>query len=84
MIEIIGYLAGILTVLSFIPQLYKSWNTRNIKDLSRATGVLLVLTSIMWMAYGILTNSFPVIITNFLMFFLVLSIILVPFFPKSS
>ncbi|MDI6826458.1 MAG: PQ-loop domain-containing transporter [Candidatus Aenigmarchaeota archaeon] len=32
--EIIGYLAGIFIMVSFIPQVIKSYRTKNVSDLS--------------------------------------------------
>lgn len=33
MIEYLGYFAGTLTVFSFLPQVYRSWQTRRTGDL---------------------------------------------------
>ena len=83
MVEISGYLAGILTISSYIPQVYKSWNTRRVEDLSKATGILLALTALTWTVYGFLMDSMPMILTNSVVFFLVLSIVSIPFLSRS-
>lgn len=64
MITYLGYFAGCLTVLSFLPQVIRTWKTRHTKDLSLAMFALLVTASSLWMVYGILIKDLPVILTN--------------------
>jgi MtN3 and saliva related transmembrane protein len=60
----LGYLAGALTVASFLPQLVRTWRTRQTKDLSVGMFGLLVVSAGCWTAYGVLTRDTPVIATN--------------------
>ena len=60
----LGYLAGTLTVGSFVPQVVRAWRTRRTTDLSMATFALLVTASTLWMVYGVWNNDWPVVITN--------------------
>ncbi len=62
--EIIGIIAGILTTIAFIPQVVKTWKLKETKDLS--LGMFLIFTSgvFLWLIYGIMTNSFPIILAN--------------------
>jgi MtN3 and saliva related transmembrane protein len=60
----LGYLAGALTVASFLPQLVRTWRTRQTKDLSVGMFGLLVVSASCWTAYGVLTHDRPVIATN--------------------
>lgn len=64
MIEYLGYFAGSLTVLSFVPQVYRSWQSRNTADLSMSMFALLIAASSLWMVYGALTRDWPVVLTN--------------------
>jgi MtN3 and saliva related transmembrane protein len=59
-----GYAAGVLTVASFLPQVLRSWRTRQTRDLSLGMLTLLTTASAMWMFYGLLTKDWPIIITN--------------------
>ena len=34
MLEYLGYAAGVLTVVSFLPQVVRAWRTRKVEDLS--------------------------------------------------
>lgn len=64
MAEAIGLMAGVLTTLSFLPQVRQTWRTKSTKDislpmfLSFCTGVLL------WLVYGTMIHSLPVMLAN--------------------
>lgn len=62
--ELFGSIAGILTTVSFFPQVYKTFKTKSAKDLSLFMFGLFTLGIIFWLIYGILINSRPVIISN--------------------
>ena len=60
----VGYLAGALTVVSLIPQVLRAWRTKQTKDLSIRTFLLLITAGVLWVTYGILASDWPVIATN--------------------
>ncbi len=64
MSELIGSLAAILTTVSFIPQVLQVWKTQHTHDIS--LGMYIAFTSgvALWLLYGILISSWPVIIAN--------------------
>ena len=64
MIRYLGYLAGFLTVVSFLPQVLRTWKTRRTKDLSMGMFGLIISASILWIVYGAITSDWPVILTN--------------------
>jgi len=64
MIRYLGYFAGLLTVSSFLPQVIRTWQTRQTRDLSLGMFGLLATASTFWIIYGIATNDWPVIATN--------------------
>lgn len=62
--DIFGY-AGTITGASFLlPQVYKSWKTKNVQDLSWGMLILFFFNSVFWLIYGILLPALPVAITN--------------------
>jgi MtN3 and saliva related transmembrane protein len=65
-ISVLGLIAGVCTTASFIPQVIKTWKTRSAKDLSLWMFVVFCTGLLLWLIYGILINSFPVIISNLL------------------
>lgn len=63
-IEATGLFGSFLTSITFIPQVYKTWQTKKAGDLSTAM-LLIVLTScVVWMVYGVALGLRPVIIAN--------------------
>ncbi|MCK4948411.1 MAG: SemiSWEET transporter [Candidatus Aureabacteria bacterium] len=72
---IIGLCAGSLCVISFLPQVIKIFRTKNTRDLSLITFSLFSLGVFLWLIYGILIKSLPVILTNAAMAVLTLLIV---------
>jgi MtN3 and saliva related transmembrane protein len=64
MIEIIGYLAGILTTLSFLPQAILSIKTKNTDGISIGMYSFFVTGVSFWLIYGILIENFAIILAN--------------------
>jgi MtN3 and saliva related transmembrane protein len=62
--DLIGLAAGALTTLAFLPQLIKTWRSRSARDLSLGMFAVFNLGLVLWLAYGILINSLPIIIAN--------------------
>ena len=60
----IGSLAAALTTISFIPQVWKILHTRHTDDISLGMYALFTLGVALWLAYGILIESLPIIIAN--------------------
>jgi MtN3 and saliva related transmembrane protein len=64
MMNYLGYFAGVLTVGSFLPQVIRVWQTRQTRDLSLTMFALLSTASSLWIVYGVMTRSWPVVLTN--------------------
>jgi MtN3 and saliva related transmembrane protein len=62
--ELIGFLAGTMTTVSFIPQLAKTWKTKSAGDLSMGTLVIFSAGVLLWLTYGLLLHSWPMIGAN--------------------
>jgi len=62
--ELVGSLAGLLTTLSFLPQVIKTYRTRSAKDLSLGMFLLFTLGVLMWLIYGIGIQKTPIIVAN--------------------
>ena len=73
--SIVGYVAGLLTVVSFLPQVLKAWRTKRVADLSLGMLVLLTMGGMLWLVYGAMTGDWPVIITNSAMVALISAIL---------
>lgn len=61
---LLGLVAGALTSLSFLPQLIKIWRSRSAGDISLAMYVIITTGFVLWLWYGIVISSIPVIVAN--------------------
>jgi len=62
--ELIGSLAALLTTVSFIPQVWHTWRTRDVSGISLAMYSAFTLGVALWLVYGWLLGAWPIIIAN--------------------
>jgi MtN3 and saliva related transmembrane protein len=62
--EIIGYMAALIGTSIMIPQVYKSYKTKKVDDLSMVMLIIYVFNCILWEMYGLLIHSKPMIACN--------------------
>ena len=62
--QIIGFLATLCSVSSFVPQAWKVIRTRDTSGISTRMYVLTVVGFSLWLGYGILLGSWPLILAN--------------------
>lgn len=62
--SLVGYGAAILTTVAFIPQTLKSWQTRDLSGVSLPMYSLFTVGMVMWLVYGAMLGSWPIIIAN--------------------
>ena len=62
MIDTIGYVAGFLAMISFLPQVIKTLKTRRAGDISMGMLLLTLITNILYVIYGLLLDLYPIII----------------------
>jgi MtN3 and saliva related transmembrane protein len=60
----IGYAAGTLTTIAFLPQVAHVWKTKRAEDLHMGTLVSFTVGVVLWLLYGIATRQRPVILAN--------------------
>lgn len=60
----VGMAAGALTTVSLVPQVLKTWRSRSAKDISLGMFSLFSLGVILWLVYGAMIGSLPVIVAN--------------------
>lgn len=63
-IEIIGFIAAILTTSSFIPQVYKTRKTKSVENLSLSMYLVMLTGVILWLIYGLYIESSSIIVAN--------------------
>jgi MtN3 and saliva related transmembrane protein len=62
--DLVGYAAAILTTLAFVPQALKSWRTRDLSGVSLPMYSLFTAGVALWLVYGVLLGSWPIIAAN--------------------
>jgi MtN3 and saliva related transmembrane protein len=63
-ISTIGYVAGFLTTLSFVPQVLRAYRTRSVNDLSWIWLLIFMSGLAGWLTYGLILNDWPMILAN--------------------
>jgi MtN3 and saliva related transmembrane protein len=64
MVQTLGFVAGTLTAIAFLPQVIKTWRTQSTGDLSLAMLLAQSVGVALWIAYGVAIDSRPVVVTN--------------------
>ena len=65
-----GYAAATLTTLAFVPQAVKTIRTRDTRSLSLGMYLVFTIGIGCWFAYGIVLDSWPMIVSNAITFVL--------------
>jgi MtN3 and saliva related transmembrane protein len=65
--EILGYTAGAITTLTFLPQVVKTWKEKSAKNVSLLMFLIAFVNEVMWIVYGVLRNDWVIILTNVIM-----------------
>lgn len=60
----LGLVAGALTTIAFLPQVLKTWRSKSAKDLSMTMLACFSSGVLLWLIYGLLIDSLPIILTN--------------------
>ncbi|HOZ84379.1 MAG TPA: SemiSWEET transporter [Niabella sp.] len=74
-VDILGYTAGLLTTLTFLPQVIKTVKDKSAKDISLAMFLIAATNQVLWIGYGVLKEDLVIILTNAII--LVLSITMI-------
>ena len=75
-IDVFGFLAAFLTTIAFLPQLYKTWQTKSADDVSLIMLVLFIIGLFCWIVYGLEINSIPILVANIITFIFNFSILI--------
>lgn len=63
-LQILGFAAGTLTTLAFLPQFIKLSKSKSSRDISIPTYLALCLGTVLWLIYGFLRGDAPLIAAN--------------------
>ena len=71
-----GFFAGFLTTISFLPQVVKIWKSKSASDLSLGMFSIFSLGVMFWLVYGFLIHELPIIFWNSVTLVLVSAILI--------
>lgn len=63
-IDVVGTAAACLTTISFVPQAWQSFRTRDVSGISLGMYSVFTAGVALWLAYGLLADSWPIIVAN--------------------
>jgi MtN3 and saliva related transmembrane protein len=62
--DLIGTVAAVLTTVSFVPQVWKIWRTRDVSGISLLMYAVFTTGVGLWLVYGLLLGAWPLILAN--------------------
>lgn len=62
----LGFVAGLLSTASFVPQVLKAWRAQDTEGISKRMYMVNMLSFTLWTGYGVLIASLPVVVFNVL------------------
>ncbi|HMO31954.1 MAG TPA: SemiSWEET family transporter [Lacibacter sp.] len=71
-VEPVGLFGSFLSSITFVPQVYKAWQSRSVGDLSIYTILIVTLSTVVWLIYGFFHQPLllPVVLCNGFIFLL--------------
>jgi len=63
-VDIIGYIAALLTTISFLPQAIHTYKTKSVEDISLGMYSTFTFGVLLWLIYGIIIKNIPIILAN--------------------
>ena len=73
--DLIGYIAATLTTISFLPQALLTFRTRDVRGISLGMYSVFTLGVALWLVYGLMTATWPVVAANTVTLTLALAIL---------
>ena len=83
-VEVIGIIAAVLTTFGFVPQVFKSFRTKNVEGISLTMYLAMFIGLIFWLIYGFLIDSFAIKLANIVSGILVFTLIVLRIIYKNK
>lgn len=85
---IVAFLAPIVNCVQLVPQLYRTYTTKSVKDLSFYSLLLILSTNLLWLSHGYFIRDIALIVASFIAFLINISLFLLyllykPLSPKN-
>ena len=62
--EVFGFVGGVLVTVALVPQVVRIFRLKSALEISLLFTILLLVGMLFWLGYGILFQSFPIILWN--------------------
>ncbi|MCF8186699.1 MAG: SemiSWEET transporter [Sulfuritalea sp.] len=62
--DAIGFTSATFTTVAFVPQVIRVWKTKSARDVSLGMYALFNTGVALWLCYGLLIESWPIIVAN--------------------
>jgi MtN3 and saliva related transmembrane protein len=79
---VLGLVAAVCTTVSFVPQLVQTWRTKKAGDVAWGMLITFIVGIILWLIYGILIHSLPIIVANMATLSLTLTILMLKIYYR--
>lgn len=63
-LDFIGYCAATLTTVSFVPQAWHTFKTRDVRGISLSMYSAFTLGVLCWLVYGLMLGAWPIVLAN--------------------
>ncbi len=73
--DLIGYIAAVLTTVSFVPQAWKTFRSRDVSGISLGMYALFTTGVALWLAYGLVLGNLPITLANAITLALALAVL---------
>ena len=73
--DVVGSLAAILTTVSFFPQAWHSFKTRDVSGVSLGMYSVFTVGVALWLVYGLLLRAWPIVVANLITLGLAMAIL---------
>jgi MtN3 and saliva related transmembrane protein len=74
-VDLLGYVAAFCTTIAFVPQVVLVWRRRSAEGVSTLMYIVLTMGIALWFTYGVLLQSWPIIIANGVTLMLALAVL---------
>ena len=64
LLELVGYGAAFLTTLSFVPQAWLTFRTRDVRGISLGMYSVFTVGVALWLLYGLMMGAWPIVVAN--------------------
>jgi len=72
---LIGSVAAVCTTGAFVPQVVRVWRLKSAGEISLTTFLVFALGTFVWLIYGLLLDSIPIVLANAITLVLALTIV---------